>query len=240
MSTGDARYKLSRPVVGMAIALIALVGAGAWFAGVQYGRLQNQQIVSTLTDTQQDTTRLRVQLQQKQSQVETLDHSLRSSGSDEMASRMDAMRRQILRLQAEVSGFQAIADRDQKALLENERLASLLANPGAKLIALKNLEAGTEGVVYALVIENNRIILIASGLPPASQGREYRVWLNRKEEPRIVRVGLFAPDASKQAMIDFPGGDSISEITSLVVTEEPAGAGDTPTGKKVFASSGDE
>lgn len=223
-----------------AIALIILVGVSTWFAGVQYGRLKNQQLVSELTDSQRTTTKLRLQLNEQQQVIRNLESALKSTGTDKTEKQLEAMRAQILRLQAQVDQSESSTDLDRQLLNDNAQLVRALSSPGAHLLPLRGLQSAAQSVGYAVVSTDREIIVIVSSLPNPGSGRDYQLWVRRKEDPKLVSGGVFSPDDSHRALVRFSAGDLAAEIVSLQVTEEPLGGSESPTGAVLFTSEEEE
>lgn len=232
--------RFSPALAGIAIAVLVAVGTATWFAGVQYGRLRNQQVVSEATDVQRSATKLRVELNQQQNTNRALENVMKSAGTDKAAREIESMRTQILRLQAQVDQFESSTDLDRQLLNDNAQLVTALSMPGIRLVALRGLESAAKSVGYALIAANKEVILVASALPNPGPEHDYQLWIARKEDPKLISGGVFSPDDSHRALVRFSGGDLTSEIVSLQVTEEPLGGSDAPSGGKIFTSESQE
>jgi anti-sigma-K factor RskA len=228
--------RFSPALAGIAAAVLVTVGTATWFAGVQYGRLRNQQAVSDLTDAQKSATKLRVELNKQQDTNRTLEDALKTSGTDKAAQQMEAMRTQILRLQAQVDQFKSSTDLDRQLLNDNAQLVTALATPGLRLMPLHGQESAAKSVGYALIAAGKEVIVVVSSLPDPGSGHDYQLWITRKEDPKLISGGVFSPDDSNRALVRFSEADLTSEIVSLEVTEEPLGGSDAPSGPKVFIS----
>jgi hypothetical protein len=143
------------------------------------------------------------------------------------------MRRQILELQAEIGQYKAIMQRQERALSDNLRLLDALSTPGAHLFFLKGTGIAANCTAYALVVENSKIVLIASSLPKLDHERQFQFWVVRKEEPKIVSAGMFTPDDNR-VVLEFEDPSLISNISLIQVTDEPRGGSSEPTGPKLL------
>jgi hypothetical protein len=228
--------RFSPALAAIAFAVLVAVGLATWFAGVQYGRLRNQQAVSEATDVQRSATKLRVELNQQQSTNRALETALKTAGTDEAARQMEAMRRQILRLQAQVDQFQSSTDLDRQLLNDNAQLMNALSTPGVRLLPLHGVESAAKSVAYALIAANREVIFVASSLPNPDPEHDFQLWIARKEDPKLISGGVFSPDESQRAIVRFSAADLTSEIVSLEVTEEPLGGSEAPTGPRLFTS----
>lgn len=227
--------RFSPALAAVVIAALLTVGLATWFAGVQYGRMKNQQAVSEAADIQRSTNRLGAELTQQQNTNRALETVLKAQGTDKAARQIESMRTQILRLQAQIDQFETSTDLDRQLLNDNAQLITAFSVPGMRLIPLRGLEAAVKTVAYALIAPNNEIILVASALPHPSADRDFQLWISRKEEPHLISVGVFSPDDSGRALVRF-STDPAAEILSLEVTDEPLGGGDGPMGPKVLTS----
>lgn len=219
-----------------AIALIILVGVCTWFAGVHYGELKNEQLVSELTDSQRSMTKLRLQLSEQQQANRNLENALKTAGTDKAANQIEAMRAQILRLQAQLNQSESSTDLDRQLLSDNAPLVRALASPGARLLVLRGHNATADSTAYAIVSKAKEIVLVVSNLPSPGSGRDYQLWVRRKEDAKLISGGVFSPDDSRRALVRFAAGDLVFEIASLQVTEEPLGGSESPGGAVVFRS----
>jgi flagellar biosynthesis chaperone FliJ len=220
--------------------VVLLVGICSWFAGAQYERLNGEQMVSVLVDAQRSATNLRVALEYRNAQLAEMKKTLDAMRGKTTAARIDNQQRQILRLQAEVNDYQTLIDRDKRAIAQNELVLNAMSKPKARFRALVAADQSSNAVAYALILEKNSILVVASQLSKAPEGREYQLWLSRGDDPKIVSGGTLEPDDSNRAITQFVDTELVSEISDLTVTEEPAGGSAGPTGPKVFVSSPEE
>jgi anti-sigma-K factor RskA len=228
--------RFSPALAGIAFAVLVTVGLATWFAGVQYGRLRNQQAVSEATDVQKSTTKLRVELHQQQNTNRALETAMKSAGTDKAAQQIEAMRTKILRLQAQVDQFQSSTDLDRQLLNDNAQVVNALAMPGVRLMPLRGVESAVKSVAYALIAADRELILVASALPTPDPEHDLQLWIVRKQEPKLISGGVFSPDDSQRAVVRFSVADLTSDIVSLEVTQEPLGGSEAPTGPKILSS----
>lgn len=230
------RVALRPTFAALASAIVLLVGAGGWFAGSQYARLGNQQVASDLVNAQRSVATLRVELNRRDAQIADLKRALDSAGAKSAAAQMDSLHRQVMHQQADLNEYQHLSERDKEAVRQNERLLNLLADPGVALMDLHRSKSDTAAVAYALIVENSKILVLASYLPKPPAGQEYQVWLMRDADPKIVSIGTLDPDDSGRAEEEFDDADLVSGVSEITVTEEPAGGSEAPTGPKIFVT----
>jgi anti-sigma-K factor RskA len=229
-----ARPPLRPTFAALASVIVLLIGAGGWFAGGQYARLGNQQVAFDLVNAQRSVANLRVELEQRNAQIADLKRALELAGAKTAAAQMDSLHRQVMHQQANLNEYQSLSERDKKAVSQNERLLNVLSHPGVGFLALRRAKADTAAVAYALVVQNSKILVLASYLPKAPAGLEYQLWLTRNADPKIVSIGTLDPDDSGRAQVEFEDDDLVSGVSELTVTEEPGGGSKAPTGPKIF------
>jgi hypothetical protein len=227
---------LSPSILAITAGIIILIGTGAWVAGIQYGKLKNQQIVSELTNAQAQSIELSGRLHEQDAQIRHLNDAIKLAGTEKLAAHAEEMRRQILRLQAELSDLQSAGDRDRTTQTANQQILNTLLEPGVRFVPLRGLESAAAAVAYAFIAENRKLTLIVSNLPKAPQGRNYELWLTRKQDPTVVDAGPVIPDDDARALLEYSNSEMISTISELTITEEAADGNTTPSGSKLFTS----
>ena len=159
---------------------------------------------------------------------------MKSRGIGTAADSQKSIHQQLLRAQAQASAYKAILEREQETSIDNARLVDALSLPGARLIAMKGIDGAAHAVAYALLVENSRLVFVASNLPQLPEGRQFQLWLLRKDEPRVVSAGAFTPDTANRSTVYFDDASLVSEISLLAVTEEPEGGSSAPTGTRIL------
>jgi anti-sigma-K factor RskA len=142
------------------------------------------------------------------------------------------------------------ADRPERARRERRGLGWLggwrLAPVAAALLiagvlvgtALSGPDSRTyafEGQAARLEVEGDQATLVASDLPAPPRGRVYEVWVMPKgsDTPEPTDV-LFTPRGDGSAVAAIPG--SVDDIQQVLVTDEPFGGSDEPTGKLLMSA----
>lgn len=228
-------HRSLRPTLAiLGCVILVLVGVGSWFSGVQYGNLKNQQIVSKLVETQQRETTLRVQLNERNAQITQLKKTLDGIGHQTTATQIDSQRQQLLQQQAELNNYQNLIEKDKLAMAQNEQLLNVLAAPDVRFVPLASMEKQSDAVAYALILEDQRLLIVASNLQKPPAGREYQIWLTRTDDPKMVSANTLDPDDSNRAVAEFADTQLVSNIAEVTITDEPLGGSKGPTGKKIF------
>ncbi len=105
----------------------------------------------------------------------------------------------------------------------------LLGKPCTKLVDLQgvspNLQASAKMFLHP---DEDFGILYAYQLPVAPADKEYQVWL--KQDGIMQSVGSFTVQENGSALIEVRGLQKIPTIDSFMVTIEPVGGVDSPTG----------
>jgi len=113
------------------------------------------------------------------------------------------------------------------------QLASFLGSPEIRLVKLRGTEAGGKATGQVLISGGGKMLLFTGDLPPLPAGREYQLWMLRSSGPAIVSAGVFKA-SDRRAEFQVADASLLQSLTSLAVTEEPAGGSPKPTGHKVL------
>jgi hypothetical protein len=219
---------------GLGTAILAILIVGTWYAGRQSAIIQGQGLSSGLNQATQQVALLKLQLDQERARRREAEKALNSRGSSNFLDQQARMRRQISELQAEIGQYKAIMERQERALRDNLRVLNSLSTPGAHLFFMKGTGAAANCTAYALVVENSKIVLIASNLPKLDQARQFQFWVVRKDEPKMVSAGTFTPGDDNRVVLEFEDPSLISNISLIQVTDEPRGGSSEPTGPKLL------
>jgi anti-sigma-K factor RskA len=86
-----------------------------------------------------------------------------------------------------------------------------------------------------LEVSGDQATLVADDLPAPPEGRVYEVWIQPKgaDAPQPTDA-LFVPRSDGSAAAAIPGG--VSDGDKVMVTDEPPGGSDTPTGELLMAA----
>jgi anti-sigma-K factor RskA len=119
-------------------------------------------------------------------------------------------------------------------LADNLRLLSALSTSGAHLFLMKDSDAAAHCTAYALIVENLKILLIATHLPKLGQQRQFQLWVERSKDPKIVSAGAFTAADDNRVVLEFDDPSVMSDISLIDVTDEPHGGSSEPTGTKLL------
>lgn len=133
---------------------------------------------------------------------------------------------------ARTSAEQALAaarltlDSTGSALARRDSLIALLVSPDVQAVSVSG-SGPAPSAKYFFDRRAGRIVIAASSLPPAAQGRTYQLWGIESGKPP-VSLGTFNTDSSGRALasVAVPAG---LRIGVTAVTDEPSGGSPQPT-----------
>jgi hypothetical protein len=119
------------------------------------------------------------------------------------------------------------------ALLVAGVLVGALIDRGANRTVQASVMA--PGASAEVRVEGGKGTLVAERLPAPPRGRVYEVWVMPKgsKTPRPTNV-LFVPRGDGSAEAAIPG--DVSDVSQVLVTDEPPAGSDTPTGKLLVSA----
>ena len=221
-------------IVALGAAILVILLFGTWYAGRQSASIQDQGLSSTLNQLTQEVASLKLQLDDERAKRHEIEKAMISVGKNSMLDQQAQMRRQISELEAEAGQYKAIIDRQERALADNLRLLTALSTPAAHLFLMKDSDAAANCTAYDMVVENSKILLIASSLPQLEDQRQFQLWVERTDDPKIVSGGVFAGSDDNRGLLEFDDPSLVSHISLIEVTEEPRGGSSAPTGAKLL------
>lgn len=208
-----------------------------WHAGKVSAGMEDQRLGGELDTLKQKVAANQLALKQQKQTIDNLNRALHTVGKGDSVALAANLRKQLLESQAEANQYREAIALEQKQALQNTTLLNALSSPGAHLLPMKGFEAAAESTAYALVVESSKVVFVASNLPKPADGKQYQLWLLRREDPKLVSAGVFSPDDENRAVLDFASSSVISEIAELEVTEEPTdGGSESPSGNKLLST----
>ena len=184
--------------------------------------MRGHEAVSQIADTQKTSTELQMKVAQQDSEIHKKDEALRSAGTVSEAKELESLRARIVTLQAQLNGYQNAVERDAKQTAKNKEVLTLLASSGLRLLTLHAEDLATNPAGYVLLKDGSRLMLTMSNLPRPGNGKEYQAWLLRKNDPALVKLGRFSPDEGGRALLSFADEELVTDVASVLVTEEAA------------------
>ena len=116
-----------------------------------------------------------------------------------------------------------------------EQMIDVMAAPDARRIELYGRDSAPAAIGHALYSRSRGVIVSATGVPGPAEGHVFQVWATTLRG--LVSLGLVRPDAQGRvaAVYDVPPALTGS-IRRVLVTLEPDGGSNTPTGQVVLAN----
>ncbi|HZQ54229.1 MAG TPA: anti-sigma factor [Bryobacteraceae bacterium] len=224
-------------LIAVTIAAIVLI-LGAWYAGQQSGRMDAQPVNAELNRLVHLFATTQVQLHQEKEKGQAMQKALSVGGRAEAINSEASLQRQLSEARAEADQYKAVLTRNREAATDEADVLAVLANPNVHLVALKPSKRARGSVAYALLARNSGLIFLGSRLPYPQPNHQFQLWLFRKEQPKVISAGVFAPVGNDRTVLRFENPSLVSNLSELEVTEEPAGGSSAPTGPKLFQVSG--
>jgi len=226
---------LTSTLIIMGAMLSALLLA-TWYAGRQSIRLEAQPFSADLDRLAQQVANDHIRLQQEIQKRVEVEKQLGSSGRSAIG-QASRLQQTLVQSQAEAQEYRTVIARDSQLSTDNTRLIGMLNSVGARLLPMRGGEGTTNAVAYVLLIEKSKLVFVGSNLPKPSADHQFQLWLHRKEEPKIVSVGVFVPDEKSHAVVEYTEASLLSEISFVAITEEPIGGSSAPTTARLFDTS---
>jgi len=220
--------------VALGVAILVILICGTWYAGRQSASIQDRGLSSALNQLTQQVASMKLQLDDERTKRREVERALISLGNNSMIGQQAQMRRQISELEAAAGQYKAIIARQERAFADNLRLLGALSTPAAHLFLMKDADAARNCTAYALVVENSRILLVASNLPKLDNQRQFQLWVERTKDPKIVSGGIFTAGDDSRVVLEFDDPSLISNVSLIEVTDEPRGGSSEPTGTKLL------
>lgn len=104
-------------------------------------------------------------------------------------------------------------------------------SPGTRTVVA---EVGTVGGSAHLELDDDRVQLVAAGLPHPGRNRVYQVWLKRPGQDPQPTHALFTTGRDGSAAVRVP--DSLEGVEAVLVTREPEGGSKVPSEAPVITA----
>lgn len=123
-----------------------------------------------------------------------------------------------------------------RAMQRELAFARLVTAPGSKTAELAGTEQAAGATAKIAYDKNGHAMLMASGLPPAPQGKEYQLWFIVDSKPPMPGKS-FAPDSAGHGTLTDQVPREAMDAAVFAITLEPAGGMPAPTGE-IYLRSG--
>jgi anti-sigma-K factor RskA len=219
--------------------LLVVLTIGGWYAGHTSEVLQEQRLTNEVAQLTQTLASVQLQLDQEKNRRQQAVAVLKSSNKGSAVSDTARLQSQLLEAQAAANQYKSQLDRQQRNTDDNSRLLTALSAPGAHLIPLKDATGSSPTLsAYVLVVPNSKLILVGWNFPRPAEGREYQVWITKKQDSTPISAGAFAPEDDSHGLLESDDGSLASDISSIAVTDEPLSGSSAPSGTKLLVSNG--
>jgi hypothetical protein len=135
-------------------------------------------------------------------------------------------------LERQVAQYRILLETERKRADQSLLLASMVSDPALRVIKLRATEKNQTMEGHALIAGNSRMVFYASKLPALPSNRVYQLWLIRANGQPIASAGIFTPDGTNRGALQLKDPALLSGVTTVAVTDEPAGGSMLPTGRK--------
>lgn len=117
----------------------------------------------------------------------------------------------------------------ETALVESQDVTDLLNSPGMQFVDLKGVDPNPQafGKVVVDPVRGAAVVYMYR-LPQTPEGMEYQLWIMREGKPTSAGVFTVAEDGT--AMLALKDFDDSPDAASFLVTIEPRGGEEVPTG----------
>jgi anti-sigma-K factor RskA len=140
-----------------------------------------------------------------------------------------ALRRDMDLLSSQIRSTEEEARRSRE-------FVAILSAPGARVAQLRGSDQASDANAQLVYDRSGRAMLMANGLAPAPQGKEYQLWYIVGQNPPIPGK-TFAPDHVGRGELTDQIPRRAMEYAVFAITLEPAGGSTSPTGAIYLRSS---
>lgn len=117
----------------------------------------------------------------------------------------------------------------KKQLVETQDITSLLNLPGMQFVDLEGIDPNPQAFGKVVIDpEQGAAVVYMYALPQTPQGMEYQLWVMREGKPTSAGTFTVAGDGSARLALEELSDPT--NIASFLVTIEPAGGENAPTG----------
>ncbi|HEU4767833.1 MAG TPA: anti-sigma factor, partial [Pyrinomonadaceae bacterium] len=121
-------------------------------------------------------------------------------------------------------------------MARSNEFVKLLTTPGSRMAELAGTAQASSATAKIAYDKNGHAMLMAHGLPPAPQGKEYQLWYIVGSKAPMPGKS-FAPDDKGQGTLTDEMPHEAMDSAVFAITLEPAGGMPAPTGE-IYLRSG--
>lgn len=108
------------------------------------------------------------------------------------------------------------------------------SSPSTRTLAAQ--VSGAPGATAQVSLTDNRATLHVAKLPSAPAGQVYQVWIKRKGSTTLVATHTLFSVRTDDGRSTVPIEESVADVGQILVTAEPDGGSDQPTGAPVITA----
>jgi hypothetical protein len=140
-------------------------------------------------------------------------------------------------LERQVAQYRVLLEVERKRADQGLLLASMVGDPDLRVIKLRATEKNQAVEGHAIIGGSAQMVFYASKLPVLPDHRVYQLWLIRSNGQAIASAGVFTPDSANRGVVQLNSRSLLSGVTTVALTDEPAGGSVQPTGHKWLVGS---
>jgi hypothetical protein len=140
-------------------------------------------------------------------------------------------------LERQVAQYRVLLEAERKRADQGLLLASMASDPDLRMIKLRATEKNQAIEGHAIISGSTQMLFYASKLPALPNHRVYQLWLIRSNGQAIASAGVFTPDSANRGVVQLNNRSLLSGVTTVALTDEPAGGSVQPTGHKWLVGS---
>ncbi len=152
--------------------------------------------------------------------------------SEDAQRRVASLTARTQELERQVAQYRVLLETERKRGDQTLLLASMVSDPSLRVVQLRATEKSQTVEGHALIAGNSQMLFYASKLPALPSNRVYQLWLIRSNGQAIASAGIFSPDSASRGALQLKNPALLQGVTTIALTDEPAGGSMQPTGHK--------
>lgn len=120
-------------------------------------------------------------------------------------------------------------------LAQRDSMVAALRNPRTRVVDLASYMPPAPPGRAFWDQSHQHLMITITGLKPPDPGRTYQLWVMARGHTEPMSAGTFTPDATGRAEMTSEVPVDPNGLRRVVVTDEPEGGSQLPTGKVLFA-----
>jgi hypothetical protein len=222
----DSNRPVQRAFVAALVVLAVAFAIGSWFAGHTAGAVEAQRLTRQVRSLEDELASVR------------LEKAVRVSNAVATGSGPDLSRTQFELQQCQAEANQYRSKLERAAPRKDSQLMEMLLTPGVNVHQLRGSASDENVLGYVFVLPHSKLVVLATHLPDPGANRQFQLWMIGEDSLNPVSAGLLTrPENDAPAYLEIDDPSVAIEPSDFVLTEEPMGGSNAPTGTKVLGSS---